>query len=961
MSIFKQIITAAILLAPVVGIAAPKTSSSERNMAFIRFLGTDNGFSGASVNWLHQDSHGYLWIGSIDGLVRYDGVNSQLYKKEDLHTGSSAVSSVYEDGGGNIWIGTEAGLTRYDYSKGRFVPVTATADNGVAINSKVNSITADSDGKIWLSIKSMGICSYDPSTDKLQSFLYDPASGTLPPKIQQIVIAQPNGDFILSVYFGGLWRCSRDFSSIEPLKLDSGPSFLEDNITDIYVSSSNILYTVSSNNGLCELSLPANRAKVLIPHDDSMSMYKITGLPDGTLLMAGSTGLYTYNPSSGETKSYNKRNTPGLMDDHIYSITTDKTGGILLGGAYGTVSYSSVAGHAFSQFDRLESGETLELCGPHFFTGDSEGNIWATTSRNGLLHFDKASGILSSFPLQDKEEECFGICYNDGSLWIGLTGRILEYDLKTKRSRYFGPEEVGATSISDRPVYPIVRAKGKNSILFCHALGIAEYDCGSKTFRSLPGLEEYNVNGIAWETDSIFWFSTYAHGLLKYDIANEVLVGYPQENTEWLQKNKRLNYVFRDSASRVWVGSEDSGLMVLFPGGESKVITAENSFWALGANKICGICEDWYGNVWVSTSNGLTRFSQDLTSLSRYTESDGLLNERFLARSAYSAEDGTIWMGSKDGLISFTGEESAKKAGEAPKLLISNLTVENNPDLPDRLLEESIDHADKIVLKHNQNTLSFTFSRPNLPSAADGYILCKLEGFDTGWHRPDRNNTVTWRFLPGGKYRLLVKSFTYASQPEATHKPLTIIVKNTPLTSPLAKVIYLILILGVITYLSLKAYRYLLSRAVERQRLQMEEQIASTPERKLLRTAQLGMPVYSAVVSELGEADTKLLNKIDAVIDSKLSDEALSYEYIANTMCVGKQSLNLKFKGITGITLNDYIRLSRLCASVRLLADKELQINEVCYRCGFNTPSYYSKCFKNAFGMLPQEYREQFC
>ena len=100
MRIFKQIITAAILLAPVVGIAAPKTSSSERNMAFIRFLGTDNGFSGASVNWLHQDSHGYLWIGSIDGLVRYDGVNSQLYKKEDLHTGSSAVSSVYEDGGG---------------------------------------------------------------------------------------------------------------------------------------------------------------------------------------------------------------------------------------------------------------------------------------------------------------------------------------------------------------------------------------------------------------------------------------------------------------------------------------------------------------------------------------------------------------------------------------------------------------------------------------------------------------------------------------------------------------------------------------------------------------------------------------------------------------------------------------------------------------------------------------------
>ena len=119
------------------------------------------------------------------------------------------------------------------------------------------------------------------------------------------------------------------------------------------------------------------------------------------------------------------------------------------------------------------------------------------------------------------------------------------------------------------------------------------------------------------------------------------------------------------------------------------------------------------------------------------------------------------------------------------------------------------------------------------------------------------------------------------------------------------------------------------------------------------------MPVYSVLVPDVKEKDAKLLNKIDAIIEKNISDDALTYSFIAEQMFVGGQSLNLKFKGITGVTLNDYIRLSRLCASVRLLSDEDLYINEVCYRCGFNTPSYYAKSFKNAFGMLPAEYREQ--
>ena len=149
------------------------------------------------------DSHGYLWIGTLDGLLRYNGTEVKNYNRSVLHTESSSISCIFEDSDNNIWIGTEGGLTVYVRENDEFVKVDTPESSDIKIDAKVGCIQQDREGLIWFSLKAKGIWSYDPESGTFRNYLYDPASGVPSPKINSFVI-DGNGSFIVSVYFRGL-------------------------------------------------------------------------------------------------------------------------------------------------------------------------------------------------------------------------------------------------------------------------------------------------------------------------------------------------------------------------------------------------------------------------------------------------------------------------------------------------------------------------------------------------------------------------------------------------------------------------------------------------------------------------------------------------------------------------------------------------------------------------------------
>lgn len=145
------------------------------NISFSPVFPRNEYFSDRIVVDLLRDRRGYLWIGTLDGLLLYNGSGFKCFTRDDLHTGSSAISSIFEDSRGNVWVGTEGGLCMYSMETDTFVPIDTAAQDEARIDTKVGCIREDSSGIIWFSVKSKGLWSYDPRSCAFRQYLCDTA------------------------------------------------------------------------------------------------------------------------------------------------------------------------------------------------------------------------------------------------------------------------------------------------------------------------------------------------------------------------------------------------------------------------------------------------------------------------------------------------------------------------------------------------------------------------------------------------------------------------------------------------------------------------------------------------------------------------------------------------------------------------------------------------------------------
>lgn len=530
-------------------------------------------------------------------------------------------------------------------------------------------------------------------------------------------------------------------------------------------------------------------------------------------------------------------------------------------------------------------------------------------------------------------------------------------DVKTGKSVKYSSESLDASSLKDRSIYPIVHYDG--TMMFGTALGIIVYDEITREFTHLPDLGECNVNGIFRDGDSLL-LSTYAHGMIRYDLRRKKVIHSAIDEQLLNVAGRRINGVLKDERGRIWIASNESGLVVVTPGDSIVVLNSQNTFGALKSDIIKSVVTDFSGTVWAATENGLTSISSDMSHYCHYAEKDGLLNNCFSLRCAFVSSKGILYFGSRDGFISLRPDLVKKKSSHVPNLYIEELRVNNELLSPGKNseLRKSIELTDKIVLRHDRNSLTFTLSRPSLPSSSDGYVLCKLEGLDKDWVRLTSDMVFDCREMPIGKFRLLARSYDNEGELEMEHRPVEIVIRPPFYKSAAAIALYILIIAGALAYVSVRFVRKMKREQEERFRRFTEEKMAMTPERRMLRSAQIGQSPSAFLRENLSGNERMFISKLDAVIEKHMSDENLSYVTVAEQLCIGKQSLNIKVKSILGVTVSNYIMLCRLFASIPLLSQDDSRVNVVCFKVGFNTPSYFAKCFKNAFGMLPSEFKE---
>ena len=927
------------------------------NISFSPVFPRNEYFSDRIVVDLLRDRRGYLWIGTLDGLLLYNGSGFKCFTRDDLHTGSSAISSIFEDSRGNVWVGTEGGLCMYSMETDTFVPIDTAAQDEARIDTKVGCIREDSSGIIWFSVKSKGLWSYDPRSCAFRQYLCDGKNGVTAPKINSFVI-DGNGSFIISVYCGGLLFCRDNFRSVEPLEIPLF-DFSSDNFPQLLTDGRNCVYGCSRGYGLCEIFPYTSKANVLIRPDNGAQPNGLCMDHSRRLIyMATSRGLYTYSLATGEKERLDLSNTFGLPSESFSCVASCGNDGLVAGLSMGNVFYSSLRNDFIRKWGKLSDGETLHNSRVKRFQEDGQGNVWGLTASGcGIIRLNAENGLLERISFRGVPEHCDELLFVGDRLWLSSGSCLYDVDTKTGSSVRYSADFLGAASLIDRPAYPIVSID--DTVLFGTALGVGTIDRKTGDVGCLPGLEECNVNGLFCEGDTLL-MSTYAHGLVRYDLKERSVVHGPDDRRLLEVTGRRLNGVLKDSMGRIWVATNESGVVVVSPDGSVRVLDSKNTFGALRSDIVKSMQCDYSGTVWVTTENGMTSISSDLERYEHFSETDGLLNNRFISRSGFISRDGTLYFGSRDGFVSFRPDRAEKAERQIPNLYIDGIYVNNVQLIPGngQELTESLERTDYLSFRHDRNTFSFAFSRPSLPSSSDGYIECRMEGLDREWVRLGSDNVFTCREMSPGKYVLRARSCSNSGELEREHRPLEIVIRPPIWRSTAAISLYIIMIVGCLAGGCVWLWRRLKKEEEERYRTFIEEKLALTPERKMLRAAQMGQPPSAFLRPELSESERRFISKLDSVIESHISEPTLTYGIVAEHLCMGKQSLNLKVKSILGVTVSNYILLYRLFASVPMLSEDDSRVNVVCFNLGFNTPSYFAKCFKNAFGMLPGEFKE---
>lgn len=400
---------------------------------FTHLKTTDSGLSYNCVHAIIQDSRGFIWLGTSDGLNRYDGMRFRTFHKNELGGNSGFIVSLCEDDRGDIWIGTDSGVVLYDAATDRFRALDTPSDRGTVIHNKVTTIKKDRQGVIWMAVNNQGLFSCDPESGALKNYFVEEGRQTLPANITSFCF-DVNNECWLSLYFSNLYHADKALTEATPVEFgDRGQLFRNDNIIEIIESPYNTLYVASVDKGVCEIAPRSSKIRTLIPNAENRYVPEsLFSGRDGELWAATTKGIYVYNPGSGETirLKADRQDKFSLSDSHTLSVLVDDSDGIWIGTNAGGVNYSGAFHQNFDKY-HIVGDEPLANCLVRGFADDGEGRLWITTEKSGLMTYSLKTKELRKYRNKQLPEALFGIGHDDGKLWLGSFQGLYRLDLKT--------------------------------------------------------------------------------------------------------------------------------------------------------------------------------------------------------------------------------------------------------------------------------------------------------------------------------------------------------------------------------------------------------------------------------------------------------------------------------------------------------------------------------------------------
>jgi len=743
----------------------------------IERLSTADGLSHDNVTSIVQDQQGFLWIGTWDGLNRYDGSTFKIFAYDPVDPASlshSQAEAVYVDRSGTLWVGTHGGgLNRFDPATETFTHYRHDPGDPASLsNNEVRVLYEDRAGTLWVGAGGWispvnpaglgGLNRFDPETDTFVRYLHDPGNpATLMDDRVGALFEDTRGTFWVGTVGNVLHQMDREAGTFERFVVDpahparlSRPehtSLPEDCdlrncgiITFVHEDPSGILWIGAHGGGLFRYD-PAtglvrhHEAKEEDPHSlANTRLWNIAAARDGTIWLANTgfetPGLYRVVVPARPIPHY--RHTPGdpssLSSDAVWGLHVDEEGVLWAGTMGGGLNRLSPGARTFEHY-RHVSGDSGSLSSDSimFFHEDRSAALWVGTVDGGLNRFDRATGRVKRYAYDPR---------NPGSLSAPFVTAILE----------------------DRQgVLWVGTATG----------GLNRLSPGARTFKHYrhdgddpTSLPSDLVTSLYEDRQGVLWVGTDG-GLSRFDRADETFTAY---------LGTAVTSLYEDRAGRFWVGAWVNGLQE-FDREKGRSLVRFTTAQGLPSGSVAAIVEDDAGRLWVSTmkrvaggkadwpvqmtsgglmmaAGGLARFDPETRSFRVLTEADGLPEMAFYPLSATRGPGGTLYFGGSSGFIALDPASITEPA--APQVVLTGLrlfneTVKPGPGTP---LAQSIYLAREIVLRHEQHDIMIDYAGLDYRGGGALRYQYQLEHHDEGWVEARGQRSARYSRLRPGRY-----------------------------------------------------------------------------------------------------------------------------------------------------------------------------------------------------------------
>ena len=732
------------------------TNLQGQNIAF-NHLTTEDGLSQFSVNSLYIDENGLLWIGTREGLNRYNGDEIRTYKLQKNNPNSLFCNNVMRiagDKNGKIYLLCTEGISEFNLVTQKFTTL---------LQGDVNSIYYH-DG-LYIGKKNE-IYRFNEQTRNFDLF-YQMAGNKLE---------------ICSMHISGskLW-IGTTHSGVYQLDMQTfklSHPILKGNITSIYEDSEDELWIGSWEHGLFHITKDGKVENFIHqtnqPHSLSSNFVRACCEDNfGNIWIGTFTGLNRYNKATRLFQNHTANNAhEGLTHSSIWCIVKDPQGTLWLGTYFGGVNYFNPEYEIYTRYSySLQEKDGLSNPVVGRMLEDKKGNLWIATEGGGLNYYNR---LTHEFKWYRPGGTANSISHNNikalyydadkETLWIGThLGGMDRMDIRSRRFTHYRSEENNPESLpSDiiRDIIPyqdqLIVATQNGVCLFNPTTGKSQ-----QLFKDTPlGRKIKMVADVMFDEKGTLWLAVTGEGVFKYRFDTDTLTNYRYDpNSPNCISNNNVNNISQDREGRLWLSTSGSGLDLYNPE------TQKFENFDMAKN---GLASDCVYKTWVSpisgkllliTNQGFSIFDRKTQRFQNYSAENGFPFTAVNENALCVTHDGEIFLGGTQGMISFH-EMELNFTPKPYHIVLSRLIVNGkavNVGDETGILHKALCHTQDITLHADQNMFTIEFATSNFVAANKDNILYKLEGFSDNWNSTHNLHNITYTNLNAGTYHLLIK------------------------------------------------------------------------------------------------------------------------------------------------------------------------------------------------------------